>query len=47
MNKLTKEKNHKCVHCGESKQTDLEFEDGRFICDDCAMIVGELADIQD
>lgn len=40
--KISDERTGKCVIC-ECK-ADLELEDGRFICDNCAQIQGELSD---
>lgn len=36
---------HKCFLCGE--EADLELDDGRWICDNCARIQGELAEMRD
>lgn len=40
-----KKKYHKCIICGDYTDTDLEFEDGTFICETCAQVQGELADM--
>ncbi len=32
---------HKCLLCGDN--ADLELDDGRWICDSCAQIQGELS----
>ncbi len=37
---------HECVCCKEFKRTDLKLDDGNYICDNCAQIQGELADIE-
>ncbi|WP_311907665.1 hypothetical protein [Carnobacterium divergens] len=39
---ITKIKRPPCVMCDEVGE--LELEDGRYICSNCAQIVGELAD---
>ena len=36
---------HECVLCGELTNTNLEFADGSFICETCAQIQGELAEM--
>lgn len=36
---------HGCILCGELTNTNLEFEDGSFICETCAQIQGELAEM--
>lgn len=36
---------HKCILCGKITNTELEFEDGTFICETCAQIQGELAEM--
>ena len=35
---------HKCFLCGE--KANLELDDGRWICDNCAQIQGELSEMQ-
>ena len=40
-----KNKLQECIRCREITDTDLQLENGSFICEDCAMIVGELADM--
>ncbi|QSE77686.1 hypothetical protein JW886_07690 [Lactococcus taiwanensis] len=39
-----KKKYHKCIICGDYTDTDLEFEDGTFICESCAQSQCDLAD---
>lgn len=36
---------HGCILCGELTNTNLEFEDGSFICETCAQIQGELSEM--
>ncbi len=36
---------HKCLCCGETAS--LELDDGRWICEECAQIQGELAEMED
>ena len=38
---------HRCICCKELKRTDLILDDGNYVCDDCAQIQGELADMED
>lgn len=35
---------HRCFLCGN--QAELELDDGRWICDNCAQIQGELAEMR-
>lgn len=43
--KSYQESEHRCLLCGEP--ADLELDDGRWICEECAQIQGELAEMQD
>lgn len=38
---------HECIRCKEITDTDLQLENGMFICEDCVMIVGELAEMDE
>lgn len=40
---IEKSPEHICILC--QSDADLELENGQFICDNCAQIQGELADI--
>lgn len=33
----------KCCNCSEYKNTDLQLENGKYICESCAQIMSELA----
>lgn len=45
MSEKNKKAPHTCLICGE--QGELELDNGRWICEECARIQGELAEMKD